>query len=421
MKKLNMFLLLSFYYIFGGVINVPDDHSTISAAVDNANSGDTIFVSSGTYNESLWFSKHVHIIGDGLDGTMLWISDVFESDAVTIQNFEFTNGYSDMGSHLYISNSKVDFINVRITENFSDSGSGGGLNINGESEVGLHNSHILSNTAYIGGGIYIYSGGLGGGGCNHKASLSITNTEIAANISGHDGGAIYIDDKCSDVSVHSSVILDNQSGNNGGGILNKGHLIIENSSIFDNNSGDSGSAFAIINHDTTHIKNCTVTDNYGNSLVMLEEESGNDASEVLIDHSIFYTNQQESFNTVEGNVPVHVVNSLIEDYESISSNLIEWNVTGFVLDEDPQFSDGGDQFCPFPLSPNSPFINEGIGACNSSQSSSTGRLYVNSEIGDDDNNGTEDFPLSSINRAITLSDSGDTVYVSSGIYYENIN
>ena len=41
----------------GGTIIVPDDYPTIQYAIDNATSGDTIYVRSGTYNESIkvWF------------------------------------------------------------------------------------------------------------------------------------------------------------------------------------------------------------------------------------------------------------------------------------------------------------------------------------------------------------------------------
>jgi hypothetical protein len=55
-----VFLFGAFAIPFGfaqSTITVPDDYSTIQEAVDAANSGDTIFVRAGTYNETVTIRK----------------------------------------------------------------------------------------------------------------------------------------------------------------------------------------------------------------------------------------------------------------------------------------------------------------------------------------------------------------------------
>ncbi|MDG6222261.1 MAG: hypothetical protein IAX21_10940 [Candidatus Bathyarchaeota archaeon] len=43
---------------------VPDDFSTIQEAVDTASDGDTVFVKSGTYTESISVSCSISVIGE---------------------------------------------------------------------------------------------------------------------------------------------------------------------------------------------------------------------------------------------------------------------------------------------------------------------------------------------------------------------
>ena len=50
---------------------VPDDYATIGWAVGNATAGDTVYVKSGTYNESVSIDKPLSLIGENSDNTIL--------------------------------------------------------------------------------------------------------------------------------------------------------------------------------------------------------------------------------------------------------------------------------------------------------------------------------------------------------------
>jgi len=98
---------------------VPDDYPTIQAALDNANSGDTIFVRNGTYHENLIVNKSVSLIGEdknlviidgGLNGSVITV----RADNVIIQNFTIRNS----GNRIYDSGVLVNnSTNVNIIQN----------------------------------------------------------------------------------------------------------------------------------------------------------------------------------------------------------------------------------------------------------------------------------------------------------------
>jgi len=216
------------------VIFVPGDYATIQEAIDAANPGDTVVVDPETYLENITISKDgITLQGSGADVTTIDGGDIGSvikmsgvSD-VTISGFTITNGLgdgqdyqgNDNGGGIAVSGcSNIVIRDNIITQNrvngvFADGGGiliskctapiiiwqnsitnnqaenwGGGICIQGTSDVRIDWNDISNNDAVVGDGISLWEGGLAEG-----ASAWIINSRIANN----QGDGVYIGDNCS--------------------------------------------------------------------------------------------------------------------------------------------------------------------------------------------------------------------------------
>jgi parallel beta-helix repeat protein len=80
----------------GKKIVVPKDAPTIEAGLDRADAGDTVFVSKGTYKESIVLKDEVALIGESAEGTVISGNKrgavVKGADKAIIRNFTIQNG-----------------------------------------------------------------------------------------------------------------------------------------------------------------------------------------------------------------------------------------------------------------------------------------------------------------------------------------
>jgi parallel beta-helix repeat protein len=76
-------------------VSVPDDYPTIQSAIDNAVSGDTVFVSAGLYYERVTVNKTLTLVGDNwetiLDGNNMGTLIRVTADNVKITGFKLQN------------------------------------------------------------------------------------------------------------------------------------------------------------------------------------------------------------------------------------------------------------------------------------------------------------------------------------------
>lgn len=127
-------------------IVVPDDYGTIQNAVDNATSGDTVFVRSGTYNESVSISKSLSLIGEDkaktmilgdwrLGGTVVLVCH----DGVTLKGFTMKSI-----TYSYRSGRGVHLLHVRrcIVSNCIFLGNGLGVWLYGSSDNIIEDNYI---------------------------------------------------------------------------------------------------------------------------------------------------------------------------------------------------------------------------------------------------------------------------------------
>jgi predicted secreted protein len=257
----------------------PSDFSTIQAAIDDANDGDTVLVAPGTYtgngNRDINFrGKAITVRSTDPNDPVIVTSTIidcedkgrgftFESEEQAdsiLEGLTITNGKAMEGGGIFISNSSPTIRNCTIKNNKTitiPSGDGGGIFIWDGSPI-IANCTISGNSTGgrgYGGGIYI-------NGDIHGSQPIISQCSIIGNTAGV-GGGLHI--QYSSPLISHCTITDNYAI--GGGGLNLGGMgwwedtiRLENCQITDNSANSSsGGIFAILC--TLKMSNCVISGN----------------------------------------------------------------------------------------------------------------------------------------------------------------
>jgi nitrous oxidase accessory protein len=194
-------------------IVVPDDFSTIQAAIDNASAGDTVFVKNGTYivnevnsvygNWGVTIDKPISLVG--------------ENNKTTIIQFIASDLRGTSGAILVFSD------NVKI-ENFTIIGSGEdffGIDLENRdhepSYCKILNNIIMNNTDGIGtstGEFNVISGNNITENSNHGIDLSSSNSIVSNNIITKNGANGIIVSNSNNVTINQNNIIGNGDKNN---------------------------------------------------------------------------------------------------------------------------------------------------------------------------------------------------------------
>jgi nitrous oxidase accessory protein NosD len=173
-----------YVYASPGVIHV-STAGTIQAAIDNASSGDTILVASGTYRENLTIKKSLSIVGENRTTTIIDCggSDYaisISSENVTIESLTITNtiaGHSGIGIHVsrstgvVMSDTEITNTSTGLTLDLSSNGAfsddvivnnTNGIMISGSSSNVFSNDLISSNSLGVIFNGYLYNNLLSG-------------------------------------------------------------------------------------------------------------------------------------------------------------------------------------------------------------------------------------------------------------------
>ena len=248
--------------------NVPSQYSTIQTALNAAQSGDTVLVQPGTYNENIFWPNvnGIKLIASGdtgntiIDGqglsSVIYINpnNALIDSNTKIIGFKISNGGNvDFGGGIFIHRASLTIKNVLITENACRRG-GAGIYL-WEDTAKIINCNISNNKLAFG-GIYSDAGGAGIKCLNSNAS--IINVDIHHNVSESNGGGINISGFGSLLNLKNTNIYSNFSGD-GGGICLSGHTFHKNEFsnvvIFNNFSRNGGGVFLINCSDTvSHLR-----------------------------------------------------------------------------------------------------------------------------------------------------------------------
>ena len=238
---------------------------------------DTIVLPAGTYSLTLTGDDSVAAVGDLdilapltlsgagaeqtiidatlLDDRVFDVASVVEQ--VTLSGVSLVNGSvpSQQGGGIHCSEATLALENVTISHIELASGfAGGGVWAFG-CNVTLSGTQLISNTAYQGAGIYVYS-----------STLSLTNSVVSGNHSAEAGAGIFSYDTA--LNITDSVLFGNESENSGGGIYQAGDsstLELANSLVGENSAeGEGGGIFTAVGQ-WAIIENSTISGNRANT------------------------------------------------------------------------------------------------------------------------------------------------------------
>jgi parallel beta-helix repeat protein len=199
-------------------ITVPDDYESIQEAIDNADDGDTIFVESGTYVETLTVTKSVSLIGEDsvntvVDGNKTYACHVIEVTAsnvqitgFTIQNSGGVKYYERAGIYVESSNGNNISGNI-VTDNY---GNGVYLTESSSNNVVSRNNitaNFLSGVAItkLSNNNTVEGNTLTDNFCGISVAYS-SNQHIHDNVVGNSGNhGINLDDSSSNLIVGNTV------------------------------------------------------------------------------------------------------------------------------------------------------------------------------------------------------------------------
>jgi len=142
----------------GNIIYVPDDYSTIQAAVDAASLGDTVFVYSGMYYENVVIDKTIDLVGEDKNNTIIdgdGLGDVVKitADSASISGFTIQNSGSG-GSWPNWNAGIVLYSNFSCFSDNNISNNRIGISLIGASNNNIFGNSINSNSGSC---IYFYS------------------------------------------------------------------------------------------------------------------------------------------------------------------------------------------------------------------------------------------------------------------------
>lgn len=249
--------------------------SSVQAAMDAANAGDTIRICAGTYksNPTLYTNKSLTLAGAGADETVLKgggfvrVFMVGPSAAVTLRDLAIEGGLEQQKQRgggagiLILDRGSLTLERCLVERNVATEG--GGIVVSKGSTLTAIDSEISGNTASaIGAGLVVREGGkatlegstrvgdnnvnVWGGGIYTVGELTVTSrVRIDRNKAGGHGGGIFAARPGAATFEAGSLVTDNKAAQGGGGLFNDRApvTLADTTIVVDNDPQNCGGAF----------------------------------------------------------------------------------------------------------------------------------------------------------------------------------
>lgn len=230
---------------------------TVSSALDKAAAGDVIVIGSGVYTENLVLDQDISLIGTDAASTRIASSALGERVVVVasgastyISRLAITGGFTPIdGAGVYVSGT-LHLDHSLVTGNRTSGSYAGGIYNQGTLKI-TYSTISENNARYYGAGL------------TNFGTAYISNSAILSNTCGRYGGGVYNYNAHDMTLVNVTVSGNGENSEAGGGLVNKGHLSVTNSTIAYNMAISTTQAGGLINQDPGHIdiKNTIVADN----------------------------------------------------------------------------------------------------------------------------------------------------------------
>jgi len=220
---------------------VPNMYITIQKAIDRADPGDTIVVSSGTFR---LYAGNITINKDSLT-----LKSAHGALRTIIQG-RGSGPVISIGENVKV---VIEGFTITATDIDAPTLKGGGIYCAPSSSPRIANNIIIGNNAVFGGGIYCddlsspviinnsirqnHASGSGGGIFSYRASPGITGNSIVENQSVNSGGGIYCERDSPRIT--NNIIWKNKARFGGGIAGDRSTCVLINNTIY-NNEADSG-------------------------------------------------------------------------------------------------------------------------------------------------------------------------------------
>jgi len=249
---------------------VPDEYSTIQAAVNASAGGDSIIVKTGTYYEKISVNKDITltstdpndpgivantIINAGGSGSAVTF---FGSETAYYELRGFTVTGADNGG-IKCGAGNITIRKCIITNNkcYGGAGKGGGISNDSLARLTVIDCNFIGNIAGW------YKGGYGGGIFSDRGALTVIGCEFIQNSARIEGGGVATD--YNQVTIRNCIFRENDA-TYGGAVHNSHYPSTIMNCTFTLNSARYGGAICekeLYLGDHTHkITNCTFYDNY---------------------------------------------------------------------------------------------------------------------------------------------------------------